>query len=131
LIDDLNSVLKAFPNIVAAYIFGSRVSGKTTKTSDYDVAVLFEGDYSLDELLNVTLRLARAFDVDLASVDVVGLNDAPVELAYDIIARGKLVYCTDTELRVDFETRLMKEYMDLKPFLDVYYEHLFSRFLKT
>ena len=73
MIDDLNSVLKSFPNIVAAYIFGSRVYGKTTKASDYDVAVLFKGDYSLDELLNVTLRLAKAFDIDFDSIDVVGL----------------------------------------------------------
>jgi len=131
MIDAVINVFNAFPDIVAAYFFGSRVYGKMAKTSDYDVAVLFRDDYHLDELLNITIRLAEALDADLDSIDVVGLNDAPVELAYDIIARGKLVYCIDTELRVDFETRLMKEYMDLKPFLDVYYEHLFSRFLKT
>jgi len=124
------NVFKTFSNIAAAYMFGSRVYGKTTKTSDYDVAVLFKGDYSLDELLDVTLRLAKALNIDLNSIDFVGLNDAPVEVAYDIIVKGKLIYCADNELRVAFETRLMREYLNLKPYLDLYYSLLLNRLLK-
>jgi len=67
----------------------------------------------------------------LDSIDVVGLNFASVELAFDVIAKGKPVYCVDNELRVAFETQLMREYLDLKPYLDVYYSLLFSRFSKT
>ena len=130
MIEAMISVFKAFSNVAAAYMFGTRVYGKTTKTSDYDVALLFKDDYGLDEVLNVTLRLADALDIDLDSIDVVGLNYAPVELAFDVIAKGKLIYCINDELRVAFETRLMKEYLDLKPYLDVYYSLLFSRFLE-
>jgi len=131
MIEAMINVFKSFSNIVTAYVFGSRVYGKPAETSDYDVALLFRGDYGLDELLDVTLRLTEALDVDLDSVDVVGLDCAPVELAYEVLARGKLVYCVDDEFRVAFETRLMREYMDLKPYLDVYYSHMFSRLLKT
>ena len=124
------NVFKTFSNITAAYVFGSRVYGKTTKTSDYDVAVLFKGDHTLDELLDVTLRLADALNIDLNSIDVVGLNDAPVEVAYDITAKGKLIYCADNELRVAFETQLIREYLDLKPYLDLYYDFMLKRLLK-
>jgi len=130
MIETMISVFKTFPNIVAAYIFGSRVYGKKGKTSDYDVALLFKGDYSLDEQLDVTLKLAHVFDVDLDSIDVIELNHAPVELAYEVISKGKLVYCKDNENRVAFETRLMREYIDLKPHLDVYYNLMYKRFLK-
>jgi len=126
----LINVFKAFSNIAAAYLFGSRFYGKTTKTSDYDVAVLFKGDYTLDELLDVTLRLADALNIDLNSIDVVGLNDAPVEVACDILVKGKLIYCKDNELRVAFETRLVREYLDLKPYLDLYYDLMLKRLVK-
>lgn len=128
MIEAMINVFKTFPNIAFAYVFGSRVYGKTTSTSDYDVALLFKNDYGLDDLLDVTLRLAETLDIDLDSIDVIELNHAPVELAYDIIAKGKLVYCADDQLRVAFETRLMKEYIDLKPYFDAYYSLMFSRF---
>ncbi len=130
MIEALINVFKTFPNIGVAYVFGSQVYGKTTKTSDYDVAVLFKSDYTLDEILNVTLRLTEALNIDLDSIDVVGLNDASVEVAYDIVAKGKLVYCEDNELRVTFETRLIEEYLDLKPYLDLYYDLLLKRMIK-
>jgi len=93
--DPMTNVFKTSPNIAVAYVFGSRVYGKATKASDYDVAVLFKDGYGLDDLLDVTLRLTDAFDIDLDFIDVVGLNDAPIELAFDIIAKGKVVYCVD------------------------------------
>lgn len=68
--------------------------------------------------------MADALNVDLNLIDVVVLNDAPVEVAYDIIAKGNLIYCGDNETRVAFETRLMREYLDLKPYLDLYYDLL-------
>ena len=92
MIEAMVNVFKAFSNIAAAYMFGSRVCGKATKASDYDVGLLFKDYYSLDEVLNITLRLADALDVDLDFINVVGLNYAPVELAFDIIAKGKLIY---------------------------------------
>lgn len=130
MIEALTKVFTAFSNVAAAYVFGSRVYGKAAKASDYDVAVLFRGDHTLDELLDITLRLADVLDVDLNSIDIVGLNDAPVEVAYDVIAKGKLIYCIDNELRVAFEAKLMREYMDLKPYLDLYYSLMFGRLLK-
>lgn len=125
------NVYNAITNVVAVYIFGSRASEKTRGTSDYDVAIFFRWDYSLDELFDIALKLARALDVDLDSVDVIGLNHAPVEFAYDIIARGKLIYCADDELRTSFEASLMREYMDLKPYLDAYYSRLYDRLCRV
>jgi predicted nucleotidyltransferase len=83
-------VFKAYPNIAVAYIFGSRVYGKKGKEGDYDVALLFKDDHSLDEQLDITLRLAQVFDVDLDAIDVIELNHAPVELAYEVIAKENL-----------------------------------------
>ena len=50
--------------------------------------------------MDVTLKLADAPNVDLNLIDVIGLNNVPIEVAYDIIAKGKLIYCVDNEMRL-------------------------------
>jgi hypothetical protein len=127
MIESVKSIFKTHPVIVAAYIFGSRVYGKGRKTSDYDFAILNKGQYTLDEQLDLTLKLAQTLDVKLDSIDLIELNRAPVELAFEIISKGKLIYCRNDDLRVEFETRLLREYLDLKPYLDLYYNHMYKR----
>jgi len=45
-LEDVKSLLAAQPDVLAAYIFGSTVSGRVRATSDPDLAVLLDGDPS-------------------------------------------------------------------------------------
>lgn len=126
----LRQLLQQRPNVVAAYLFGSRAYGKPLGTSDYDVAVLFAEGYTLDDILDLTVGISDVFEADLDDVDVIALNDSPVELAYEAIAKGRLVYCADDEPRVDFEVKAVREYIELKPFLDLYYSLMIERLSK-
>jgi len=126
----IHEAIKSHPRVLAVYLFGSRAYGKPSKRSDYDVGILFREDYSLDDLLDVTIALARGLDVDYDSLDVVALNDVRVELAFEVIAKGKLVYSASEEARVEFEVRVMREYIDLKPYLELYDRLMLERLSK-
>ena len=53
-------------------------------------------------------------------VDVVILNTATIEFKYLIIIRGKVIYSIDDEKRTDFEDVVIRDYLDFKPFLELY-----------
>jgi len=53
-------------------------------------------------------------------VDVVLLNTAAIEFKFLVISRGKLIYSLDEEKRTDFEDAVIRDYLDYKPFLELY-----------
>ncbi len=99
--------------IVLAYLFGSRASGTEVAGSDYDVGVLFAGPVPSDVPFELQHRLAVRLGT--GSVDLVVLNRAPVELQYNVIAQGRVVYQADEATRVEFEARTMSVYFDQLP----------------
>ena len=77
-------------DIGLVYLFGSRAQGTDGPMSDCDLSVWVASDVTLD----LCMRLHQALGALLGdvSLDLVFLNDAPIELAYAIIAQGKLLY---------------------------------------
>ena len=45
-------------------------------------------------------------------VDLVVLNDSPVQLSYEIIRHGKLIFCSDKSTKVDLEVDILSRYLD-------------------
>jgi predicted nucleotidyltransferase len=111
----LMDVLTGLPEIRLVYLFGSRVEGDVGPMSDYDFAVLHGGTLSFDE---VTARFSHSLTKELKHrIDVVSLNDSPVELAFSIVSHGVLLYERDVATRVEFESRVMGLYFDRLPVL--------------
>lgn len=108
--------------VIAAYLFGSHARGTTHAESDVDVAVL------LDRTLLATRGGRRAFADQVATrladathqdrVDVVVLNDAPPELAVQVLDTGILVRKADPEATRAFGRDARLRLADLRPFLD-------------
>ncbi|MFP4035656.1 MAG: type VII toxin-antitoxin system MntA family adenylyltransferase antitoxin, partial [Desulfovermiculus sp.] len=105
-----------YPSIAMTYLFGSRVEGNIGPKSDYDFAVLLDRDAdkagvrsSLTSNLAGLLRSPR--------IDVVILNNAPIELSFAVISQGEILYERDVATRVDFEAKVMGLYFDYLPFL--------------
>jgi len=75
-LDRIASALRGTP-VLAAYLFGSRQSGRARADSDSDIAVLLPPgtDASLALLGDLTLRLAEA---GVPSPEVHVLNEAPL-----------------------------------------------------
>ena len=98
------------------YLFGSRVDGVLGPISDYDLAVWTDQQSDRSELHTrqvheMVLRLGTE------RVDLVILNDAPIELAYHVIAQGRILYERDLATRVEYEAQVMGLYGDYLPVL--------------
>jgi len=97
-----------------AYLFGSQATGQAGAQSDYDVAVLFDGNVSTDDRYVLTHQLTELLDTD---VDLVDLARAPIELVYNVIATGQILYEKDRTTRMEFEARTLSMYFDQLPVL--------------
>ena len=104
------SATKTKPRIDLAYIFGSRAAGKEGPISDVDIAVL----YSESQPSIVRYELARELKTVLKtdSVDLLVLNDAPIELRYAVIVSGIVVYEVNVKTRVEYEALTLSIYGD-------------------
>jgi len=98
------------------YLFGSQVSGEIGPLSDVDLGVLLARDAPVARM---RAQLAHLFSEALggATVDLIILNQAPIELAYAVIAQGKVLYQRDRTERVEYEADVMSRYGDYLPFL--------------
>ena len=109
--------------IRAVYLFGSVLDENRFKSgSDIDLAFLLENsEYAADPLTasydayHISTRVS--FETGRRT-DVVILNAASVETAYQVITTGELLYEKDAADRLEYEIALKGMYFDFKPFLD-------------
>jgi uncharacterized protein len=111
-------------DILLVYLFGSRAAAEAEPSrvgpiSDYDFGVLVERALTSNEQDTLQARfastLARKLDTD--RIDVVVLNDASIELAYAVIAGGRVLYERDLATRVEYEAYVLGRYGDYLPIL--------------
>lgn len=101
---------------VLAYLFGSQAADHVGPLSDVDVAVFFERDVDAPEVrAEFRERLYEGKAID--ELDLVVLNDAPPELAYNVIATGERAYERSIGDRVDYESYVLGRYGDYLPIL--------------
>ncbi|MFO7958324.1 MAG: nucleotidyltransferase domain-containing protein [Candidatus Brocadiia bacterium] len=113
--DELRDYFAARPDVHLAYLFGSRASGEASPGSDYDFGVLLEE--GTDPWCRHGMAHELGVILDHPGVDVVVLNKAPIELAFNVIATGRRVYERDVATRVDYEAKTMSLYGDYLPVL--------------
>ncbi|MCK9896075.1 nucleotidyltransferase domain-containing protein [Frankia sp. AgB32] len=88
-----------------AYLHGSRAVGRQRANSDVDVAAYFGGPLP-----------PNSFDVLLPTgVDLLVLDNAPLELAGRVALGGKLLFDDDPAARVHWEAMTRKIYSDELP----------------
>lgn len=89
---------------VFAYLHGSRAEHTARPTSDIDIAAYFGG------------APPAAFEVLVPpGVDLLVLDNAPLELAGRVALRGKLLFETDRAARVGWEATTRKICLDELP----------------
>ena len=103
------------PNFRLVYIFGSRVSGQVGPRSDYDFAILFLEQPGAGRVCALKHRIAEFLGTD--QIDLVVLNRAPVELWYNVVATGRVLYEKSRAVLVEFEAETLSFYFDLLPVL--------------
>jgi len=112
----LQALFAGEENISLAYLFGSQVTGKVGPMSDYDFGILVDSGADIASLrASVMHKITMALGT--AHVDLVILNQSPLDLAHAIMAGGIILYQRDTATRVEYEAQVMSRYGDYLPVL--------------
>jgi uncharacterized protein len=112
-----------------AYLFGSCATGKQGPLSDLDIAVFLDDKM---DFFSCRLILMEELSCELhgeRSIDLVVLNEASTVLRYEIIRDG-IVLKEGKERRVEFETHVLREYLDTEPLRAVHRAALKRSFRK-
>ena len=110
--------------VIAAYIFGSLITGKVRKGSDIDVGLICRENliknpltYRIDVIADLMSLLKR-------KVDVVILNSANLLIRAQVFQKGLLVYEQDFRERVSFQAKSMGLYYDYKRYFEFHSRNL-------
>ena len=110
----------ASANVLAVYLFGTVARGTDRAASDVDLGVLLR-DAPAATLEGRMLAYEAALECELGRpVQLVILNDAPVDLVHRVLTDGRLLLDRDRAARLRFEVRSRNEYFDLLPVLMEY-----------
>ncbi len=108
------------PEISVAYVFGSFLKSKIY--NDVDIGLLLQENFQTDALYEA--RLAGQFEKELeGSFDIRILNNRSLRFLFHILQDAKLAFVRDEAHRIRFEQRVLTQYMDLKPYHDLFDEH--------
>ena len=110
----LKAIFEAYPNVIAAWCFGSAQDGWVGEKSDVDIALLFRAEPSLDDLVGLQTDLEKALQFD--QVDLVILNDASPITRFEAVS-GRPVFCRDVSARAEFVSLTAREYEDAIAFI--------------
>ena len=112
----LKDILKDYPYIASAYLFGSHATGKAGAMSDVDIAILLRDDAPKGrELIHEEDYLSYRIEEALKKeVDIVEINRQGLIFQHNVLKTGKLIYDTDPEFRIRFAARVFSIYCDFE-----------------
>lgn len=104
-------------------LFGSRAQGIQRPDSDLDVAILPDtADSRARRYLQADLAVALAHLAPEGRVDVILLDEAPMDLRQAILESGRVLLDRDPEAWKELRVRTMREYGDSEYYRRLYYE---------
>lgn len=111
----IEGVFAGYPQVQAAFLFGSRAFGGARPDSDWDLAVYLEPPEP-----DPTLEILT---------DLVVLNPAPPVLAFEVVRANKVIYRREGFCVGSYVSRVVREYWDLEPLLRIQREAMKRRWL--
>jgi uncharacterized protein len=112
----LPDVFRNYDGIEAVYLFGSAVDNRMNSGSDIDLAIVPKNPEIRSQRVEILSDLARK---GFCNVDLVFLDGQDIVLKYEAVRNNKLIYQTD-----DFDSgftysKIIREYLDFLPYLQV------------
>ena len=128
LINSLKEILEKDEEILFAYLYGSSAYDHNQPGADVDVAIyLRTSNKKVYMEKEDELTTALAIHLQNDRIDLRILNTLPLLLQYNVLKEGKPIFIRDESARVEFETKTMCRFFELKPYLDEYREILSLR----
>lgn len=114
--DKLQRFLAKQEQVKLTYLFGSCAKGNQGPLSDVDVAIFLDKRLSKKERQKLKLELINVVSSILKTnkLDLVVINDSPVDLNYEIIKHGKILQIRDVGEKTDIESGILSHYLDRK-----------------
>jgi uncharacterized protein len=111
------SILEPRPEVLEAYLFGSRATGRAQAHSDVDVAVFVDERRAVHGGYGYTAELATALISGLGTnaVDVVVLNGSPPLLYHRVLRDGERILSRDLRASTTREGYALSRYCDYVP----------------
>ncbi|MBI5327591.1 MAG: nucleotidyltransferase domain-containing protein [Deltaproteobacteria bacterium] len=126
----IKNIFSRYPEIIAAYLFGSLAAGRGRRGSDADIAVLLDVDTASEKAMSIRLQLMAELEGFYErDAEVIVLNDASLFFISEVF-RGKVVYDKDPVKRAGFESIKRREYFDFAYYLKQYRKAFLER-IKT
>jgi predicted nucleotidyltransferase len=116
--DEILSKLKNYfseKGFLLVYLFGSQAGENIGPLSDFDIAILTIQSPEPRSIYTFVHNFSKIIGTN--RIDVVSLNDAPVELQFRIIRQGVILYQKSNHIRVEFEANTLSRYFDFLPIL--------------
>lgn len=131
LIKNLKEVLEKEEEILFAYLYGSYAYDSVLPESDIDIAVFLKPS-DIKKYLEIEKKILSSLIDKFHSdrIDLRILNGLPLLHQYNILKDGIPIFIRDEQARVDFDTRVMIRFFELKPYLEEYREMLYMRIKK-
>ncbi len=97
-------------SVLLAYLFGSRGRGSFRVDSDYDIAVLFEGEHvGILREAELAIDVARKLEVPSSMVDIASLNTMDYPLIAKVLKDGVPIYSQNENQRKAWERRAYQQ----------------------
>jgi uncharacterized protein len=110
MLTEIVNTLKSTASPQLIYLFGSTAKGTSRGESDLDVAFLSPVTLDEYEVFMIAQQVATKINRD---VDLVDLKKASTVFQGQIVATGKIIYCTDEKTRMNYEMKVLKMYAKL------------------
>jgi len=122
----LPKIFAKYPVIQAVYLFGSAGGEQAHRQSDLDLAIVPRNETVRERKLDILADLARSgfCDVDLSFFDT---DD--IVLKYEMVRQNRLIYETEDFDRGATYSKIVRQYLDFLPYLNVQREAYKRRIL--
>ncbi|KCZ73110.1 hypothetical protein ANME2D_00169 [Candidatus Methanoperedens nitroreducens] len=125
-ITKIREIISRFDYVEIAYIFGSFL--ESDKFNDIDVALVVSKGLNSYRRFKFAMEVARELERAIKprfEFDVKILNYSSVEFQHEVLKKGKVIFVRDENKRIEYESKLISTYLDLK----VMYDFLDRKFL--
>lgn len=128
IVSRVRDALLPAPPLRVAWIYGSVLTRDDFR--DIDVALLLDPKVPENEAISFASEVANMIETAIGfrhECDVRVINREPVWFQYEVIRSGVLLFVRDEQDRLDFETGVMVEYLDMKYTYDLFDREYLAR----